>query len=581
MLTQHYSAGQRRGLNQIWSGAGEYGFEPLFLAMDGQGVPDLYMNCVAGCVRKWYGEEIPRKLFETWAGDRRQELLDALSWLVLESAVYQRELPERPVLAELRRAHAQAFFDQEYHLSRQEWMAKNQRTYTQEAARWRKVLGRRPPVMTPGEKRLAAALDPGWVEPEALAATVLAAFGAARLFDGRRREITPLRFRLKGRWAGVMIRLMPTEIHHTDVVTVGSALPGGNGSGERAVDPRRAVMRLRENAETDREYIESCFGPALFSPQETAMLERELCTGNHFGCRLWFTAGRPDPELARRRETRYLIEQTALQCKRNREAFNKDAALYQNAILRLTEQVRACLQVHSQAETEPARRGRLDSQRVWRAAVLRDPRVFLREEASPRPGFSVDLLLDASASRLHCQETVSAQGYILAECLSRCGVAVRVSAFCSLRGYTVLRVLKPFGERRGQGVFRYFASGWNRDGLALRAAGALLQSAPEGERLLILLTDASPNDSRRLPPGGKYPLGHDYADAPAVEDAAREVQALRNQGVRVSAVYMGGNAGVDAARRIYGRSLARIRSMDQLADAAGRLIQEEIQALSQ
>lgn len=53
-----------------------------------------------------------------------------------------------------------------------------------------------------------------------------------------------------------------------------------------------------------------------------------------------------------------------------------------------------------------------------------------------------------------------------------------------------------------QNINRYFASGWNRDGLALRAAGDLLQFAPgpAPRHLLIVLTDASPNDSRRIPP---------------------------------------------------------------------------------
>ena len=40
----------------------------------------------------------------------RQSLLDDLTWLYLESAAYALELPRRPVLAELRRAHADYFF---------------------------------------------------------------------------------------------------------------------------------------------------------------------------------------------------------------------------------------------------------------------------------------------------------------------------------------------------------------------------------------------------------------------------------------------------------------------------------------
>ena len=574
-MSAHYSAQQRRALNQIWNAAGIYGFDPLFLSLDPAGRPDLYLNTIVGCVRRWYGEAGPAQLFAAWAGDRRQALLDDLAWLALESAAYEKELACRPLLAELRQAHAAGFFDQERLLSRQEWMAKNQLSYTMQSARWRAALGRRPPVMTPYEKRLSAALDCGALEWDVLFQAILDAFARFRLFSGRPRLSAPLRFHFTGRWAGVMTRLMPAEIVHTDVMDLGHSIAAGEGE---TPDPRRARVRLKEDAVSDRLYIESCFGPSLLPPRELAMAEQAQCTGVHLGCRLWYTAGVPTPERARGAEARRVAEQALLQCERNRTAFAADGALYQNAILRLTGQIQNCLQVHSQAEPEAARCGRLDSPRAWRAAVLGDGRVFLREEAAARPGFAVDLLLDASASRLHCQETVAAQGYILAESLRRCGVPVRVSGFCSLRGYTVLRVLKGFADK-SQGVFRYFSAGWNRDGLALRAAGALLKGQPDLRRLLLVLTDASPNDSRRIPPGKEFPFGRDYADSPAVEDAAREVRALRLQGIRVGAVFMGPTGNVPAAAAIYGRSLARIRSMDQLAVAAGELIREEIQEL--
>ena len=135
MLTQHYSAQQRRALNQIWNAAGEYGFDPLFLAQGRDGAPDLYMNTIVGCVRRWYGAEMPRRLFGAWAEDRRQPMLDDLAWLALENAAFEREVPVRPALAALRAAHARDFFAQEYKLSRQEWMAKNQLVYTMQAAR--------------------------------------------------------------------------------------------------------------------------------------------------------------------------------------------------------------------------------------------------------------------------------------------------------------------------------------------------------------------------------------------------------------------------------------------------------------
>ena len=206
---------------------------------------------------------------------------------------------------------------------------------------------------------------------------------------------------------------------------------------------------------------------------------------------------------------------------------------------------------------------------------------FRCAEEENQPSFTVDLLLDASASRLHCQEVIAAQGAILAESLSRCHIPVRVSSFCSLRGYTVLRVLKHFKDKQWQGVNQYFASGWNRDGLALRAAGDLLDfdPGPAPRHLLILLTDASPNDSRRIPPSPENPLGCGYEDAAGVADAAAQVRVLQRKGIRVSAVFMGEDSAAGAAAQIYGKNMARIRGMDQLARAAGRLIQNEIREL--
>ncbi len=576
-MNAHYSGSQRRALNQIWNGAGKYGFEPLFLSLDSQGNPNFYLNIIVGCVCKWYGEEEPARIFDAWSGDRRHALLDDLAWLFLESTVFLRELSERPVLEELRKEYARGFFAKEQTLSRQEWMAKNQLSYTMQTARWKAVLGKKPPFMTPYEKELASALAPGSLKQEELFQAVMDVFARFHLFNGKGRTPYALRFHLTGRWAQMAGRLAQKEITHTDVVSAGRGTGAGEGEGS-AFSLRAAKILLKEDADADRLYIESCFGPPLISARELLMAEQKLCTGVHRGCHLWYTAGVPRPEKTAGGEAGRLAEQALLQAERNRLAFAADNALYQNAVRRLTEQIQNELLVYAQPEEERAVSGKLDSARAWRAAVLSDARVFERKENVSWPGFSVELLLDASTSRMHCQETVAAQAYILAESLFRCGVPVRVSSFCSLRGYTILRVLKGF-QGKSRDVFRYFASGWNRDGLALRAAGELLFSTPEEKRLLLLLTDAGPNDSHRIPPGEKYPFGHDYADAPAVEDTAREVRNLQRQGIRVGAVFMGPGMYVPAAKIIYGKNLARIRTMDQLAEAAGRLISEEIRAL--
>ena len=66
----------------------------------------------------------------------------------------------------------------------------------------------------------------------------------------------------------------------------------------------------------------------------------------------------------------------------------------------------------------------------------------------------------------------------------------------------------------------------------------------------------------------------------SVNDAANEVRALRDKGIHVSAVFMGNDAAANSAEKIYRKEFTRIRRIDELAKAAGRLIQKEIQSLT-
>ena len=494
----------------------------------------------------------------------------------------RKELPERPALAELRQAHAAAFFASEYQLSRQEWMAKNQLVYALQSARWKAVLRQKPPVLAPWEKGLSAALAcPGTLSGEELTETVRTAFRKYLRFDGTAHAKKPFTLHFGERWVPLLTKLFTTEMVRTDDLAIDRSAAAGENGMVRASNALRVQLESGDRENEDRDYVEGCFGRSLYPPRELALIEQRLCTGNHLGCHLWFTRGETAQGKTMRADVQHLFDQAAEQAERNRADFLKNNDLYQSSILRLTEHIRNCMQVQQQPDAVSARQGHVDSQRIWRLPVLKDGKVFLRSEEENNPGFTVDLLLDGSASRLHCQETIAAQGYILARSLATCGIPVRVSSFCSLRGYTVVRILKDFSEKNAERkIFNYFAAGWNRDGLALRMAGKLLDTAPADRHLLILLTDASPDDSRKILPTGKVPLSRSYDGEAGVQDTAEEVRALRQQGVRVAAVFMGENASAPDARTIYGQDLVRIQRMDQLATAAGKLIQEEIRELS-
>ena len=79
MEAPSYTAQERRAANQVWAAAGAYGFEPLFLAHNTDGTVDFYMNTIVGLVHKYYGDKLINRIFDRWAGDLRQAMLDDLA----------------------------------------------------------------------------------------------------------------------------------------------------------------------------------------------------------------------------------------------------------------------------------------------------------------------------------------------------------------------------------------------------------------------------------------------------------------------------------------------------------------------
>jgi len=579
MTGDGYSTRQRRAVNMIWTTAERYDFTPRFVAFDAEGIPDFYMNCIIGLVYKWYGNDVVRDLFDGWTGDTQQSTLDGMAWLALENAVFEKELPVRPTLAGLRRKAAKAFFAGEYRRSRQQWMQQDQLLYTQQYARWRTVLGKSSHLLTPRETQLCEALCcSGEWDGQTLKLKIREILKQYLAFDGHIRRKDPFHIHLSGRFAALLTRLLPTQMVRTEELSVLHS--SETGQAPAAVFSRMVRAAADQKEAADRRYIESCFGRSLLDERNLALLEQSLCTGTHAGCYLWLASGAA-AEGTDERETKHLAHQASSQFDRNRADFLANRELYHRAQTRLTEQIRNCLLLQQKSEDTSARAGKLDISHVWRQPLMNDSRVFLRSSDQPKPGFSVDLLLDGSASRLRVQEIIAAQGFILAQSLRACDVPVRVMSFCSLRGYTVLRLLKDYGEKPDRrSLFRYFSAGWNRDGLALRAMGRLMEQSPSEKRMLILLTDASPNDGHRIAPNGRNPLSRDYGGQTGVDDTAAEVHALRQNGTRVCAVFMGDSDNVPAAKKIFGRDFVRIRRMDELADAAGKLIESEIRELS-
>ena len=304
-----------------------------------------------------------------------------------------------------------------------------------------------------------------------------------------------------------------------------------------------------------------------------ADMERALCTGVHKNCRLHVTDGTP-PQRPPSPEAAWDAEQFRRQREKNRAYYQSQLSQNRLTIARLTQKLHNTLLLKQEDDGGLCRAGALCPALAWRAAALDDERVFTRRQPGDPGELTVDILLDGSASQNQQQEKLAAQAYIIVESLTRCHIPVRVTAFCSVSGCTVLRILRDYDHpEQNDRVMDYVSAGWNRDGLALRAMGRLMRQTAGEKRLLLVLSDASPNDDQRIP-GGLG--GHAYTGKRGVDDTAAEAAALRLHGVTPVCLFSGSDREAPDARRIYGAAMERLPSVGWLADTVTRLIKGQI-----
>ena len=598
-----YTKKQRRALNMIWNAAGDYDFDPEFIAYLQNGQPDAYMNAIIGYVHKDYDVTIMERLFSAFDQTLLSEVYTGLLWIALEKAVYEREVSERPVLSELRLAYARQFFESERDKSRQQWMAQNSLVYTLQADKWRRVLGRHSRLVLPWKKHLSEALLSynGKMDAEEILNRTLELYKHYFFFneEGARRRI---HLRIRGFLGNLLARTPSGQVMRNDTLEIGMSAYGGGGG---QLSDAKAGETVDEDPEKDLSYIENCFGMPMFDRETSLQLEHRLCTGNHAPCHIYFTNGMSgkrssDPFFQK------VFSDAAAQRKKNRSYYQLHQKLYEGGIRHLSAQLRNTILVCSQPDIVRGKSGVLSPKDIWRGLYLNDPRVFLERQEQSRSGFSVDLMLDASASRMGYQETIAAQAYMIARSLQNCHIPIQVYSFCSLRGYTVMRLLCRQGTTEAgssddqtgtsaaadstehkhtggishglSGIFDYYAAGWNRDGLALRGAAELIHRTDSPKHLLIVLTDASPNDDRLVPATDENHLliGRSYAGEIGLRDTAEEVKALRKEKIKVAAILNGDHCAAEDARQIYGDHFVHIQKLEQLSEAVGKLLTEEI-----
>lgn len=565
MIKKNYTGAARRARNIIWNAAGRYDFDPPFMAFFPNGNPDQYFNMIAGLADKWL--EMPKlwAFFLSYEADRRADEFDDLLWLGLENCVYEKELPERPILEALRRERGERFFVEQRQLSRQQMEYQSMLVYTQQEARWAAACGRSGPILSPREKRMRDALRfSGELDTDGV-------IRAMREFLNSFFRFTPGDKAFVRREATPLARLLLRHEHkRRDRLLVRAGT--GEGNHPKAVQQRHAGLgRHSGPTQEDRDYIEAVFGRCCLSDEEMRILENELCVGDDALCRLWITRG--EPVTTGNRDALEVRESAVRQRKLNEAYRAEHAAMIEGSVRALATRIDTIFSSCFKHLPETARAGRIRSETAWRLPVLDDTQVFLKDGEETSPEICVDLLLDASQSRMHSQEVLAAEATIIAKGLEKVHVPVRVTAFRSVRSHTVLDILKDFKNRDCDGLLRYFAGGWNRDGLAVETLGRLDDdSVLQGRtRILLVLTDGSPNDSTPLPATGLR-MEREYEGEIAVQSAQEAVKRLRESGMRIGAVFHGNSSHLENVHQIYGHAYVRIQKASQLAQGVSDLL---------
>lgn len=559
---------KKRALNIVWNCTGRYDFTPDFKAYDSEGRADLYWNCILGAARRHYDYSQFIPLFRAFEQYEDSDDYEGLFWLGLENSIYQKEAVTRPALAALRRSYAQAAVKSfaghdDFHLY-------EALTY----AHFSRVLGLAVELNGYDEKLLdELEFTPDMTTEDIVARTkeLFTRWFQIRTEEkkaAKRRLITPaLHKRGKKQGSGTFRKFGLGIAEHPENSY------GGSGQGQ----PQDGQIKTKMSAAELRAFMETKYGKSAFSPRVSDEMERSICTGSHAMCHLHFTRGeRPDVSQIQNGFEALSRQREAAQIEKNHASYEANLSQNRTAIAKLTGKIQNSVLLHLQPAPVKANSGRLNGSLAWRAAMLDDSKVFIKNEQDDVGDLSVDILLDASTSQKSRQDAVSAQGYMIAESLTNCGIPCRVMSFCSMTGYTILRIFRDYDKPRdNRKIFEYVSNGCNRDGLAISAAHYLMASSPYAHKLLIVLSDVKPNDVVKIPSvrGGEPEL---YEQQAGITDTAIEVRRARADGISVVCVFTGDDEDLPAAKLVYGRDFARIKSLDMLADTVGKLIQNQI-----
>jgi len=574
---------KKRAHNIIWNASEDYSFEPEFDAFDEEGIADIYPNYIIGAVRKYYDYPKLREFIKYMRNDSDHDFYEELFWLGLENSTFEKGKNDRPALTGLRKDYARKVLLHEVPY------IDNTILKELKKAHFQKVMGETPKAV----ERILSILEElefdAYMDTDSIISRMKGILdNYFRFYYGQfektfekqaeskknveKKPRNYERTKEKSDEANPLLEALETESAETARFVY-------YDKGEEKKNVKIDLYGLRsKRVENDRRYIEKYFGIPTLSENKTMILEKTLCTGNHKNNHLHFTRGEHGPVVDA--DTEYIKRVASEKREANVNFYHENYARNQNNITRLTNRIRNTMMMNFEHSALRSKEGRLLPDKIWRNIHVNDSNIFSAEQKNDVGNISVDILLDASASQNERQEIIASQGYIIAESLTRCNIPVKVYFFSSLRGYTVINLLRDYNENdKNDKIFNYMTSGCNRDGLAVRTSLHMMEGNDNEHKILIILSDCKPNDIEANPGTGIIPAHIEYSGIKGISDTAREVKKGVFRGNMVLCVFTGEDEDLPAAKKIYGHNFVRINSLDRFADTVGLMLQNQLKNL--
>lgn len=547
---------ENRIKNIIWDGSMDYETEPFISGEDLSGNPDFYINLILGLSAKNFGSDKLEKLFSNWTYNFYRNKFDMFAIFILEDFIYKREVRSRKVLKSLRKNYAQKFLEDKYDLQRKNLALKENLFFHMQIKKVNGILGRTYKLSPKKEKiyknlKLADDTDENNLEER-----ILNIFRENLSYrENEFLKFTPLQnFSLFDSMSFVKLERSTSP----------SAFGDFKNKNKNIFSNFLYSLSLKRRKEK-KKYLEDNFGKSIFSEDEMKLIEEKYLRDAHKKSKLHYTRG-IDFKNVSEENIEEAYNRHLLKFKANRNFYN-------NEIKSLSKKIRLALSSHAGSDEVITNSGKLISKLAYKSMISDNVNIFSKKVLTLNSFLKVDLVLDASASLMDLESDIAIEAYIVSKSLENNEILNRVISYQTVSDYTVITILKDYEEKSEfEKIFRYRASGWNRDGLFYRAYKELLERENKNH-LLISLTDAYPRDIKALTTKNFF-APKKYAEKESLTDTKKELDKLRKIGIHTSAILNSDK--IENAKFLFGRNYIKIKSVKEIANVAGRFIQREI-----